>query len=101
MKTQILRLDPHDDVISTRDKMNWGQTGRVLLVCAKRRRRVRPTPPARTPKPKSLEALEELRQAAHPPVQGWLAQPAARIGFFTLSVLAVVALAGILPPRAQ
>ena len=32
MKTQILRLDPHDDLISTRDKMNWGQTGRILLV---------------------------------------------------------------------
>jgi hypothetical protein len=161
MKTQILRLDPHDDVISTRDKMNWGQTGRVLLVWPKRgrllrrrvdlvllqrhssslgaqlalitgdpvvrfnayqlaipvfkslrqaqsahwrverRRRVRPTPPARTPQPKSLEELEELRQAAHPPVQGWLVQPAARIGFFTLSVLAVLALAAILLPGAQ
>jgi hypothetical protein len=32
MKTQILQLDEHDDVISTRDKMNWGQTGRILLV---------------------------------------------------------------------
>lgn len=32
MKTQILRLEPHDDVISARDKMEWSQTGRILLV---------------------------------------------------------------------
>lgn len=32
MKTQIIQLEPHDDVISTRDKMGWSQTGRVLLV---------------------------------------------------------------------
>ncbi len=35
MKTQILRLEPHDDIISARDKMGWGQTGRVLLVWPK------------------------------------------------------------------
>ncbi len=32
MKTTILRLDAHDDVISTRDKMGWSKTGRILLV---------------------------------------------------------------------
>lgn len=32
MKTQVLHLEPHDDVISICDKMGWGQTGRVLLV---------------------------------------------------------------------
>jgi hypothetical protein len=32
MKTQILQLEPHDDVISTRDKMGWTQTSRILLV---------------------------------------------------------------------
>ena len=32
MKTQILRLEPHDDVVSARDKMEWSQTGRILLV---------------------------------------------------------------------
>jgi hypothetical protein len=32
MKEQILHLDPHDDFISTRDKMGWVQTQRVLLV---------------------------------------------------------------------
>ncbi|MEI7990281.1 MAG: hypothetical protein WCI88_14700, partial [Chloroflexota bacterium] len=32
MKTQILSLEPHDDLISIRDKLGWKQTGRVLLV---------------------------------------------------------------------
>lgn len=32
MKTQILQLDPHDDAISTGDKMIWSQTTRILLV---------------------------------------------------------------------
>ena len=36
MKTQIIRLDPHDDVISARDKMGWSQTGRILLVWPER-----------------------------------------------------------------
>jgi hypothetical protein len=38
MKTQILQLEPHDDVISTRDKMGWGQAARILLVWPKRER---------------------------------------------------------------
>lgn len=32
MKTHILRLDPHDNVVSACDKMGWGKTGRILLV---------------------------------------------------------------------
>src|SRR3989338_8683926 len=32
MKEQILRLDPHDDFISARDKMGWTQTNRVLVI---------------------------------------------------------------------
>ena len=32
MKTQIIQLEPHDDVISTRDKMGWDKAGRILLV---------------------------------------------------------------------
>ncbi|GAB4524496.1 MAG: hypothetical protein Fur0018_08110 [Anaerolineales bacterium] len=32
MKTQILRLEPHDDYISVRDKLGWMQTGRIVLV---------------------------------------------------------------------
>jgi hypothetical protein len=32
MKTQVVHLDSHDDAISTRDKLGWKQTGRILLV---------------------------------------------------------------------
>ena len=32
MKTQIVQLEPHDDYISIKDRMGWGQTTRVLLV---------------------------------------------------------------------
>jgi hypothetical protein len=32
VKTQIIQLDPHDDVISASDRMGWGQTSRILLV---------------------------------------------------------------------
>ena len=32
MKTQIIQLEPHDDIISARDKMGWGQTSRILLI---------------------------------------------------------------------
>jgi hypothetical protein len=32
VKTHIIKLEPHDDAISTRDKMGWGKTGRILLV---------------------------------------------------------------------
>lgn len=38
MKTQILQLEAHDDAISTRDKMGWGQTSRIVLVWPKRGR---------------------------------------------------------------
>lgn len=32
MKTQIINLEPHDDLISIRDKMSWAKTPRILLV---------------------------------------------------------------------
>ncbi|MBE9524176.1 MAG: baseplate J/gp47 family protein [Chloroflexi bacterium] len=32
MKIQIIQLEPHDDVRSTQDKINWGKTARILLV---------------------------------------------------------------------
>jgi hypothetical protein len=32
MKTQILRLESHDDFISARDKMGWSKAERILLV---------------------------------------------------------------------
>ncbi len=38
MKTQVIQLEPHDDIISTRDKMGWGQTQRVVLVWPHRTR---------------------------------------------------------------
>ncbi len=41
MKTQILRLEPYDDVVSIRDKMNWAKTRRILLVWPARRLRLR------------------------------------------------------------
>lgn len=38
MKTQIIQLEPHDDHISIRDKMNWSKTPRILLIWPRRRR---------------------------------------------------------------
>ncbi len=38
MKTQILQVEAHDDVISILDKIGWIQTERVLLVLPRRRR---------------------------------------------------------------
>lgn len=32
MKTQVIELEPHDDVISVRDKMAWAKTERIILV---------------------------------------------------------------------
>lgn len=36
MKTTILQLESHDDVISTRDKMTWSKTPRIMLVWPRR-----------------------------------------------------------------
>jgi Baseplate J-like protein len=36
MKTQVIRLDPHDDATSVRDKMTWAKTARILLVYPRR-----------------------------------------------------------------
>ena len=38
MKTQVIHLDPHDDLISIRDRMAWAKTPRILLVWPKRGR---------------------------------------------------------------
>lgn len=38
MKSQVIHLDAHDDVISIRDKMSWAKTPRVLLVFPRRSR---------------------------------------------------------------
>lgn len=161
MKTQILRLDPHDDVISTRDKMNWGQTGRILLLWPEhgrvlrrrvdlvllhrhsnslgaqlalvtndplvrfhahylaipvfknlrqaqsahwrvdRQHRVRQATKFVARPLLTSEALEELRQGAHPPTPAWLSKPFARLGFFGLGVIALLALAAVLLPGAE
>lgn len=36
MKTQIIQLEPHDDIISIRDKIGWARASRVLLTLPKR-----------------------------------------------------------------
>lgn len=38
MKTHIIRLEPHDDVNSARDKITWGKSARILLVWPRRAR---------------------------------------------------------------
>ena len=38
MKTQVIQIDSHDDVISIRDKMAWAKTERILLVYPRRSR---------------------------------------------------------------
>ena len=38
MKTQVIQLDRHDDVISIRDKMSWTKVARILLVFPRRTR---------------------------------------------------------------
>lgn len=35
MKTQIITLEPHDDLISVRDRLSWAKTPRILLVIPK------------------------------------------------------------------
>jgi hypothetical protein len=43
MKTQVIQLEVHDDVISIRDKMAWAKTDRILLVFPRQGRlRMRP-----------------------------------------------------------
>jgi len=38
MKTQVIHLDSHDDLISIRDRMEWAKTPRILLIWPKRGR---------------------------------------------------------------
>jgi hypothetical protein len=32
VKTQLIQLDPHDDFVSVKDRMNWSQAARILIV---------------------------------------------------------------------
>ena len=38
MKTQVIKLDPHDDLTSIRDRMSWTKSPRILLVFPRRSR---------------------------------------------------------------
>jgi hypothetical protein len=38
MKTKVIKLDPHEDVNSVRDRMSWAKTERILLVFPRRMR---------------------------------------------------------------
>jgi len=161
MKTQIIQLEPHDDIVSARDKINACQAGRILLIWPPRgrllgqrldlvliqrqaaqvgaqialitpdrevryqaRRLGLPVFPSlrnaqrsvwRTPRRKrlpknwrTLQPPETRIQRAKggrtplrplPPSQPLPAL--ARLGIFTLGVLAVVSIAAILTPRAE
>lgn len=41
MKTFVIQLEEHDDIISVRDKMSWSKSGRILLVLPNRSRAFR------------------------------------------------------------
>lgn len=158
MKTQILQLEPHDDIISTRDRMSWGQTNRIVLVWpagvrilnrrldlvllqrqsadlgaqlalvtrdpevrfhahelripvfqtlkdaqrarwrTSRRRRLRIR---RRPRPDFRNLSESLAQSA-PKLRDpkWTGHPAARLGFFSLALLSILALLSFFLPSA-
>lgn len=36
MKTQIIHLEPHDDIVSARDKIRWARSQRIILVYPQR-----------------------------------------------------------------
>ncbi|MBA4379719.1 MAG: hypothetical protein C0393_03385 [Anaerolinea sp.] len=153
MKTQVIQLELHDDVVSIRDKMSWTKTGRILLVWPTRKRllnrnldlillqryaaslgaqlglvtrsteirkaakefglpvfattaeaqakawqdpALRPKPGRRAPRPD----LRGLRAEAYPPEPAWLARPAVRLTFFSLAVVAVLAIVLLFVPSA-
>ena len=156
MKTQIITLESHDDLVSVRERMSWAKSPRILLVWPRFERiTLRPLDlrilqqhavylgadlglvtrsgsiwreargfgipvfrsaakaqrdawsgrsPARAGRRRGpvrtrgqLAALkDELPGAA----ARWMATPVARIGFFLMGVLAVLALAAVFVPRA-
>ncbi len=156
MKTQIISLELHDDLVSVRDRMSWAKAPRILLVwprferitlrpldlrilqqhaeylgadlglvsrsaavwrvakgfgipvfrtTTKAQRDAWPSRPGATKArrrapPKSADELAALRASAREDDAGWTAGPVARIGFFLLGVLAVLAVAAVFVPRA-
>jgi hypothetical protein len=159
MKTHVIQLEPHDDLVSVRDKMSWAKTPRILLVWPARRRRTRlseidltllrrhavslgsqvalvarqnglrrmaqhaeipvfrttaeaqreewPTPPSRRKSEDTEAGRRRLRShrvtlaALRPTRPAWATSPAARVGFFSLGVLSVLALALLFVPSAE
>lgn len=154
MKTQLIPLESHDDLISVRDRMSWAKTPRILLVWPKserialrpldlkvlhrhaaslgaqlglvtRHRSIRREAQAqgipvfnstgraqRIPWPeRDLQRkrvrrqprrnLREMRKQVRAGNDAWRSHPVARIGFFTLGVLGVLALASLFIPHAQ
>jgi hypothetical protein len=153
MKTQVVHLELHDDVVSVRDKISWAKTARILLVWPRRGHilertldllllqrhaadlgaqlglvtrsaeihraagelgipffttiteaqskpwRKRPSHPILARR--SLRPdLRELRAEACPPEPAWQAHAAARLTFFTLGVLAILAVVLLIIPSA-
>ena len=153
MKTQVVHLELHDDVVSVRDKISWAKTARILLVWPRRghilertldllllqrhaadlgaqlglvtrsteirraagelgipffttiaeaqskpwrKRPSHPIPARRNPRPD----LRELRAESCPPEPAWQAHAATRLTFFTLGVLAVLAVVLLFIPSA-
>ena len=153
MKTQIITLESHDDLISVRDRMSWAKSPRILLVWPKfekialrpvdlrilqqhahylgadlglvthrsnvRRDAQRFGIPVfatsteaqrnvwQSRRPASRHAnrtvqpqLRELRDSVKIKEAEWRSKSPARVGFFTIGVLAVLTLATLFVPRA-
>jgi Baseplate J-like protein. len=153
MKTQIIKLDIHDDVTSVRDKMSWGKAERILLVfpprsrilhrsldllllqrhaatlgadlaivsgdpdqrrsaeelsipsfvrieSAKRKSWERVKAPQKLVRREERPDLDQLRRDAFPPEAAWRSNFWLRFGFFTLAVLAILAVLSLFIPSA-
>jgi len=153
MKTQIITLESHDDLISVRDRMSWAKSPRILLVWPKfekvtlrpvdlrilqqhahylgadlgvitRRANIRRDaqgfgipvfdssaaaqrdtwPPHRETNRRTARTAHSHLRALRDEVQikeaDWRSKPAARVGFFTLGVMAVLLLTALFIPRA-
>ena len=154
MRTQLIPLESHDDLISVRDRMSWAKTPRILLVWPKservalrpldlkvlqrhavtlgaqlglvtRHRNIRREAQAqgipvfnstgqaqRNPWPErnlgrkrarrlSRQTLLRKREQVRVGNEAWDSHPILRISFFSLGVLAVLAMASLFIPRAQ
>ena len=154
MKTLLIPLESHDDLISVRDRMSWAKTPRILLVWPKserialrsldlkvlqrhavtlgaqlglvvRHRNIRREAQAlnipvfnstgeaqrNSWPPRDLRRkrrwrglrpdLNKMKRLARAGEAAWRSHPVARIGSFTLGVLAVLIIASMFIPHAQ